>query len=322
MIFILLSVGCAKLNEPKIIEKVLQIDHFYDTIGFARDIFLSEQYLYIAEDQGGFTIYDLETDNLVAHYLGDIENARLISAVEERNLLFVYDRYGSPAQIRTYDISDPADPQVSPPIITSTAGIEDMLCWAGAGETVEVAITRNDSQYEFRHGSWDGFYYNPITVYSNFTVTLNGFTLDDENIYLAYEQLGLNIVDYATGNTLCMVDTPGEAIDVKVVDNLVFIADKHAGFAIIDISNLQAPVLLSSIDTSGWAQHLDVNGSLLAVASGGGGIYLYDISDPVDPEFLDRVDDQDIGYTYRVLFKNDFLYAATKHGVYKIEIDL
>jgi len=322
IIVFLFLFSCAKLNEPAVIDTILKIVTTYSTYGFAREIDLTENYIYIAEDQGGISIYDILSDTLVCHYLGEIENARLIDAVEETDRLFVYDRYGSPAQIRVYDISNPADIQIEPPIITQTQGIEDMKCFPNQNNTVNIAVTRNDSQYEYRYGVWDGFYYNPIYTYSNFTITLNGFDQDENYIYLAYEQLGLNITDRFTGENVGMCDTPGEAIFVKVVDNVVFVADKHQGLSVIDATDPNQPQLVFSEDTSGYAQGLDVSGNLLALASGGGGIYLYDISNPLNPKYLDRIDDQVIGYTYRAEFKNNYLFVATKSGVHKLEINL
>ncbi len=321
IIFFLITLSCAKLNEPASVVGILNIAKNIDTVGYARDIYIGEQFLYVAEDQAGFSIYDLESDTLVVHYIGNIENARLISVVEEYDFLFIYDRYGSPAQIRVYDISDPANPVIKPPIISNTAGIEAMRCFPGDDGSVEMALTRNDTEFEFKYAVWDGFYFIPEYTYDDYTVNLNGFDLDDNYIYLSYEQLGVNITDRATGDFISITDTPGEALDVKVVDNHLIVADKTLGFTIFNIDDITDPQLVSSGDTSGYAQDIDVVDDLMAIASGGGGVYLYDISDISNPEYLDRIDDHDIGYCYKVKFHNNYLYAATKYGVSKLAID-
>ena len=91
-IIIIIITGCAKSTEPVSSEDILKIDKFYSTIGYARDIFVSDSLLYIAEDQGGFSIYNHLTNFQYSNF-SLFENARLISAVEEDSILFVYDRY-------------------------------------------------------------------------------------------------------------------------------------------------------------------------------------------------------------------------------------
>ena len=140
-------------------------------------------------------------------------------------------RYG-PASIKIYDITDPSQPGILPPIIANTAGIQDMQCFPGDNGNIDMAITRNDSEFEFRYSFWDGFFTNLLYSYDDYVVSLNGFDLDENYIYLSYEQLGVNITDRATGEYLSITDTQGEAIDVKVVDSHLYVADKTMGFSI------------------------------------------------------------------------------------------
>lgn len=326
-LFILMAVpllfsSCAQPNEPAITDSILEVDQFIPTVGHVMDMFLGDSLLYCALDQAGFAIYQVETRELVTHFIGDIDNARLITAEEENARLFLYDRYGSPAQIRIYDISQPADPQILPPIIGNTAGIEDMRCFPAGNGSVDLAFTRNDAQFEYKYGNWDGFFFTPIYIFSNFSVSLNGFDLDDDYIYLAYEQLGLNIVDRYTGASVSITDTPGDARNVKIVDNTAFICDRHAGIAIMDVTDRQNPQILAQKNTTGYTRNIDVEDNYLAVSSGGGGVYLYDISDLSNPVLLDRVDDAVIGYTYRVLIRNGYVIAGTRDGITFLKINL
>ena len=146
--------------------------------------------------------------------------------------------------------------------------------------------------------------------------------MDENFIYLAYQQLGLNIVDINTGLEVSLTDTDGDARNVTIVDNYAFISDRQEGFPNLDISDVSNPTFVSQKDTDGFTRNIDVEGNYMVVASGGGGVYLYDISNIDDPEFLDRVDDSEIGYTYKTLIKDGIIFVATRRGVAKFSIEL
>jgi len=59
----------------------------------------------------------------------------------------------------------------------------------------------------------------------------------------------------------------------------------------------------------------------MVISAGGSGVYLYDISDKQNPEYLDRIDDSEIGYTYKVLIKNGIIITASRSGISKISIN-
>ena len=129
------------------------------------------------------------------------------------------------------------------------------------------------------------------------------------------------IIDKEIGQTVSLTDTDGDARNVKLVDNYAYISDRYAGFAIIDVSDVENPVKLSQTDTSGYTRNIDVEGNYLVVSAGGSGVYLYDISDKSNPVYLDRIDDSEIGYTYKVHIRNNTIIAATRSGIAKISIN-
>ncbi|RLD54035.1 MAG: hypothetical protein DRJ01_18580 [Bacteroidetes bacterium] len=312
--------NCAKPNEPVKINKILKISSYYPTIGYARDIDVKDSLLYIAEDQSGFSIYNYLSDSLLCHYTSLIDNAFLISAVKEYNRLFVYDRYGSPPSIKIYDITDISDPLILPSITTETTGIRAMKVYFD-GTGYIISFTSNDGgEHKFKIGKYDGFYFTSLISFEQYDYELHGFDIYDNYVYLCNEQIGLNVSDTISGETKNIINTSGVALDVKVVNNYAFVADKEAGFSIIDVQNIESAKVIFSTDTEGYAQSIDVEGKYLAVGSGGGGVYLYDISDVNNPQFLDQISADEIGYTYKVIIKNDIIFAATKRGVYKLLI--
>jgi len=316
-----LLLSCAKPNEPAPEARMMQLEHFFKTIGEARDIYITDSLVYVAEDQGGFSIYNYLTNQQVTQYSGEINNARIISLEEESHTLFVYDRYGSPAQIKTYNVTDPANPQPLDHIVGGTSGIEEIKSFPGQNGLVDVYFTRNETSNEVFYGNYDGNYLIPVYNYTNFDHNLFGFDLDETYFYLAYQQLGLLIISKETGETVSLTDTDGDARNVKIVDNYAYITDRYEGFAIIDITDIANPVKISQKDTSGYSRNIDLENNYMVVSSGGSGVYLYDISDKHDPKFLDRMDVSQIGYTNKVLLNDDIIIVATRMGIAKLRIN-
>jgi hypothetical protein len=322
LLIVLIFSGCAKPNEPAPNAKIMQVDYFFKTIGEARDIYATDELVFVAEDQGEYSIYNYQTNEQVLQHNGDMDNARLISLDEETNTLFVYDRYGSPAQILTYDVTDPYNPVPQDNIVGGTGGIEAIKTIYAEGNQIDIYFTKNETNHEVFYGTFDGSYLLPVYNYTNFEHNLFGFDLDDQYFYLAYQQLGLLITSKETGEVISYTDTDGDARDVKIVDNFAYITDRYEGFAIIDISDVNNPVKLSQKDTSGYTRNIDVEGNYLVISAGGSGVYLYDISDKTDPQYLDRIDDSEIGYTYKVLIRNGTILVATRMGIAKLSINL
>jgi len=314
----LLLVSCADFLEPIINNGELVIEAIIPTIGFARDVFVSDDYIYIAEDQAGFSIYNKANNSLVAHCYGDIEYARLIQVVEPVDLLFIYDYNGSPGRLVVYDITNITNPSETWPI--TSAGdrvVNKLFCEIQPNNSVNVYWTFGD---KFRFGN---YIINEPWLGSDgyaFPNAIKGFDIIDTLLFVTGEQRGLYITNRNDGTIISEVNTPGTAVDVKVHGNYAYIADKEYGISVIDISDITRPELIYNHDTSGYAQRIDAEGDYLAVASGGGGVYLFDISDRAQPEFADRWDDSDIGYTYDVDMRDGEVFVATREGVYRMLI--
>lgn len=83
-------------------------------------------------------------------------------------------------------------------------------------------------------------------------------------------------------------DTPGLAVDVAALNNLVAVADSAAGVALFDVRGPR-PILAAQIDTPGQAQRVAWNGNLIAVADGPDGLAVIDASDPARARLLLQV---------------------------------
>ena len=323
VLFLLLS--CAKPNEPASVEGSLNIEHIFEVYGYAMDISVTESHLYIAEDQAGYTIYDLASNDMISHHVSFIpetdpvmfENVRAITAVEDEDLLFVYDRYGSPASIFVFDMADKIDPVSLPPITGNTGSIVQLESEVNPDSGADVYWS-NGATYNF--GRFDDGYWqdNNSYVYQN---SIERFDVGADRIYISAEQLGFHIVNKSNGDLISTTNTDAVALDVKIVDNYLIVALRQAGFAVYDVSDESNPTLVCQKETNEYIYTIDVEDNNMVLGSHTGGVYLYNISDLTDPVLVGNLDSDKIGYTYEAVIRNNKIYAATRQGVYEIGIE-
>lgn len=321
VLFLLLS--CAKPSEPASVEGTLNVQHIFEISGYARDIFVTDSYLYIAEDQAGYSIFDINSNELISHHVSYImetdpvmfENVRAITAVEDENLLFVYDRYG-PASINVFDMTNKVDPEFLFQHQGNTDGIIQLESDVSSIGGADLLWT-NGGKYNFAR--FDQFWQS--LDYYEFPNSVERFDVDASKVYISAEQLGFHIVNRSNGDILSTTDTDAEALDVKIVDNYAIVALRQAGFAVYDISDVSDPTLVCQKETNEYIYTIDIEDDNMVLGSHIGGVYLYDISDITNPALVGNLDSDKIGYTYEVVLHNNKIYASTRQGVYKIGID-
>ena len=319
-LIIIFFTSCAKPNEvPDVAENnALSIEHFYPTVGYCYDVFATDSLLYIAEDQGGYSIYNYETQSQRCHYNTDIENIRMIFPIEEKNLLFVYDIYGSPAGIDVYDISDITAPTTEgiPPIWDDTQQLEDMYFELRADNNINVYWSR---YAEYTHGIYGNLWINSGAI-DTFPNSVAGFDIDEQFIYLSGEQVGIYIAEKGINEVANTINTVGSALDVKKVDDYIFVADRQEGFSVYNVADIMNPEFVYSNNLGELIYTVEIEDNIMVLTSHSGGIYVYDITNVTEPELLGNLDDE-LGYTYKSVIKNGKVFAGTRTGVFEISID-
>ena len=317
-IIVLLS-GCAKPSEP--FNGALNIERHIETGGYVWDISVSDSLIFIAEDQAGFSIYNYLNNNFVcivdSLYALNVpfENVRKIYVVDEEELLFVYELYGTAKGIHIFDITNRTEPIFLLLITGNTNNIKKMISIPNPDGGVTLNWT-NSNAINFRESNnWN------VGIAYYFQNSVSGFDLNTNYFVIAAQQLGIHIVERITGEVVCTMSTPGEALDVKIVDSYVFVALREAGFAVFDITDEEAPELVYLEDVDEHIYTVDCEDDYLVLGSHAGGVYLYDVSNPADPKFLGNIDNDIIGYTYEAEIYNGRIFAATRQGVYLINIE-
>jgi hypothetical protein len=93
--------------------------------------------------------------------------------------------------------------------------------------------------------------------------------------------------------------------------NRALVAEEYDGLAIVDISNLNSPVLDTWVLKAGQARDVYVEGALCYVASGYAGMKILDVSDPMGPVCVGQFDSALVeANNYCVAARDSFAYAC------------
>ncbi len=341
-VLLILVSGCAQPNDPESPEtgtEYLELQAVYETEGYVADLEVYDDCVYIAEDEGGFSIFDAQSDTLIVRQREYFDGADTISFTnikklavdEESNKMLIYNKYSSHAGIHVFDITDRTYPiwrlwhtgnsaDISDLKVTSIDSTHFQYYWVNLGtEYSSGKFIKNETGEGWSISSELENYFGSDIV--NFDEHL-----DTGIIYCASKQLGMRIVEklyesYLTFPLLGTISTIGQTITVKVVDNIAYLGNREEGVNVVDISDLNNPIELFNYDTTGLASDLAVNAELniFALASTSGGVYLF--SGPEgEIRRLQRIDDSEIGYTNLVRLRGNLLYVGTRYGVYKYAI--
>jgi uncharacterized protein (TIGR02145 family) len=113
--------------------------------------------------------------------------------------------------------------------------------------------------------------------------------IDSEYAYVASGSKGLQIINISDPYNPRQVsgytsNDPFECInDVKISDNIAFIADSIKGLIILDIHDKNNILVLGSCTTTGTAEAVTIQGNFAYIAAGSGGLRIFDISEKANP---------------------------------------
>lgn len=323
LILTLILLSCAQKSTQWQENNVLQLAASVPLVGNPLDLDTAGSTVYITEDQGGFSIINL--DNLSRRWItrirtadGDTTNLvkiRRVSVDASMNRLFVNETEGSDL-IMVVDITNLDSLLVIDRITGATQDISHMkfqkINETGSQFTYEGIFTAGRRANYGKNGVHiTGFPpYFAITLPIQTSATCRGAFLGTQYIYTAIEQRGIEIYNRANGSLVGAVDLPGEAQKVLVTGGYAYVPCRQSGFQIVDVSNPANPVHVSGFDTVGYATNVDVWNNYAVVSSGGGGIYLFDVTNPTNPVLVDRT--TSCGYVNNVRFSGGKVLVASR----------
>jgi len=330
-VMIPLLMSCANRNTAYDEEDILRLLAQIPIVGNPLDLDMDLENLYVAADQGGFAIVDLE-DYTMRWFttLGALDGSdtdftliRKIAAVRSQNRMFINETSGSDV-IRIVNMSNMDTLKLMDMISGATQDIQDMYFFENPDVSSEFTIF---GAYSAGYGFRLGRYHGPLSLWFGNILEIetpapaSGFAILDNHIVIAAEQRGLMIYSRQDGGLVSEIPIPGgEAMKVMVHGNYAYVAHRQQGLQVVDISDINNPVHVGGIDTIGLATSIDIKDNRAVVSSGSGGVYLFDISNPTTHQLLNRL--TSAGFTNQAKFYEDKLIVAgrdTGISIYKID---
>lgn len=331
LIIVPMLMSCANRNTAYYDEDLVKLVVQIPIVGNPLDLDMDHENLYVASDQGGFTVINLsDYSRRWFTSLGsedgsitDFVMIRKIAAVRSQNRMFINETHSSDL-IRIVNMSNMDSLKLMDAISGATQDVQDMYFFANPDtNSVYTIFGAYCAGYGFRLGRYHG----PLSLWHGNILEINtparasGFAVMDDYIVIAVEQRGLMIYTRSNGDLVGEIAFPGgEAKKVKVKGNYAYVACRQQGLQVVDISDITNPVHIGGFNTVGYATSIDVKDDMAVVSSGNGGVYLFDLSNPSDPQLLNRV--TSAGYTNHAKFYEDKLIIAgrdTGINIYRID---
>ncbi len=275
-----------------------------DTPGFAYDVAVAGDTVYVADGSGGLQIIAL-SDSASPVVIKSVNLPDKAYGVTVRgDIAYVANGRGG---LQVIDIETPSDAAV----IASDDTPEFAYGVAVKDDTAFVADWNNGLHIiDVSTPSAPVFIKSVNTPGSAMNVTVAG-----NFAYVADGDGGLQIVDISTPSEASIVgelDTPGSAFYISVVGDVAYVADGSGGLQVVDISMPSGPVSVRIADTPGSASDVAVIGNIAYVADGESGLRMIDVSNPSDPRSIGSVDTHDSAQGVAVI--ENMAYVADGGG--------
>lgn len=341
VLFLLFSlVACLKpdsLETDRLVD--ISFVEVLETIGYARDVYVLDDKIFVAASQAGNQIWQDQDGNaeLIFEHNFSGNPALRVTVEPETGILFAFDRTQGFHKTLNQELSAFDSAYIKFPIwlplfeqgLFGSGSNEDFVHRKMNDSLVALYVidrTSNDGlkQYYFnrKYNEFPEFHYWELSNVGSSTGGRNlGMDLRDTLLAISHDELGVGLyrLDGVNLDTLNVVNTPGESMEVLFHDNYLLCANNWAGMGIFALGDGDTSLThLADIEVNGWVKQLSIWNDIAILSCGENGIFLVDISDPANP-----VVDQPIeaGYTYRTFVADDMIYAATRQGVKRYRIE-
>jgi len=251
----------------------------YDTPDFARDVFVSGGYAYVADLEGGLQIIDVSdpsNPSLAGEYL--TQEPAYDIFVQGHFAYVATDCHGG---VRVFDVSDPADPDPEAIIADCTPCVfaqgDDAYLVDGVSGLfyiIDVADLLNPSV--------EGGCIVPTGLSDLFVL--------GDYAYMACNSFGLRVINISNPSIPNVVGSCNEiayALRVHVAGDYAYVADRAGGLEIINVSEPSDPYVAEDISLAAGTQGVFVSGNYLYATTTNGSLLIFDISNPTDPVFVE-----------------------------------
>ncbi len=274
------------------------------------DFCIRDTFLYLTQSLSG------PNDTFKIYSVANPANVRLVGSCQDsgdavtvtNNAAFLADRWG----LYSIDVSDPRNPHQ----VGTYAGMP--ISVEGRGNICCVTFG-NPNQPE-----WLRFTVLDVTNPANMVPlgsidSCGGYDihLDSSLAFVSGYYTGghefrvVSIADSSHPVRVGACSTPGDNWGVWscMARRRAFVADNYEGLSVIDLQNLSAPLLDTTIVAAAFANDVHVAESVCYVADGPAGMRILDLSDPTRPREIGAVDTTGDCYSQSVVARDSFAFT-------------
>lgn len=291
---IILMAGCGKPNDP---ESLIPGDAGYKVVatiptsGFSNDVIKKDNLLYVAQGEGGLSIYNISvptapvlvslTTDKLRGYAGKID-------MKDSTVYLAANTFG----INVVDVRQPDTPVVT----VTNLGIKPARNFHVMGNWLFTAISEQGV------GIADITYPTEPDIRGQFATIGYAYGLvtsaDSNRLFVAGGEMGLsiyNISDFQDGYGIYPLvgwcDTPGDAESIMIDESrsLAFMACGTAGLQILDYTDTTHIFIAGSFDSTGYAKDLIYHDNLVYLSAELGGLQIIDVTDVTAPKLLGAI---------------------------------
>jgi len=284
----------------------------YQTFGGVDDLFVSDQYAYLAS--GSLQIVDVSNPSNPLLISWALQDWLWYVSVYNQKAYVIDDRL---AGFHIVDVSNPANPV-------------KLGAYQAIGELENVFVS---GEHAYLHGSIrdtgnNGLWIVDVTDSNNPALASNlqvGFVEDvivsDERAYVVSSGEGLVIVDVSDPSQprhLALSEISGQKIAIS--EKYVYLAGSGggSGLRIVDISNPQNPLEVGAYETPGWLEGIFVAGQYAYIVGDESGFQVVDMSNPTNPTKIGNCSiPKGVSAVY---VSGNFAYVATGDGLRIIDV--
>lgn len=289
-----LLIGCGKPNDPESLvpkDGGYKVVSRFSTSGFANDLLKKDNLLYVAQGEGGLSIYNvadpahpsfvsLTTEGLRG-YAGKI-------AMKDSVVFLAANTFG----INVVDVSNPDTPFVT----VTNLGIKPAKNFLVFGNYLFVAISEQGI------GIGEISYPQQPDIRSQFFTRGYSYGLanssDSNHLFVATGEMGLSIFNISNMQDGFGIypetgwcDAPGDAETIVLDESrsLAFLACGTAGLQIINYADTSNIFIAGVFDSTGYAKDLLYSNNRIYLAAELGGFQIIDVSTPEAPKLVGAV---------------------------------
>ena len=301
------------IGPPIIPEPISRIN----TPGLASGIKFYQGLLYLTDQQAGLQIVNVNSPDkprLISSHptIGNAQDVALrYSAAEKATYAYVADGKGG---IQTLDVTKPYTPIWINHY--NASGIAYGLDASSEGDKTTIAIANGTGGLKIAEMTdpHNGKITQDIRTFTSDQGVLS-VQIEKQHVFVGTD-VGMDIVDLETGNTLTHVPTTNPVWAIAIIDDYAYLCAKS--LIIVDISDPERSQIVFQREFTGSAYKITFNTSHAYVASLEGGVHILDISVPERPRPIAHYATE--GAATNVCLAGEFVYVLdSHHGVLKLD---